>query len=393
MRKILSIWALFLCATACVYPYTPELDEAPEGVLAVDANISIGDVSSVRVSSLRSVWPSDNVVFPDLRGVQVWVEDETGETYPGAPDPAYFGYYDFIYFPGNALYTIATENAPADRRYRLCIKTPDARYASDWTEVEAPPVIKNIDFTADDMAVSVNVSVDGGAAATGYFLLSYDETWEFHADYIPRYAVTVMGARVSIQQSSPDYSRYWCWKSSNNNQIYPVDYTAMSQAGVTSWPLTRFSRRDNRNHKRYCVTVKARNVSKETFRFLKNLETNTGYGDNLFTPTPGELPSNLHCESDPERTVLGYVLFSQTTSKRAWLDSRYGQQAPLSTLLYPEQDQFREFYESGFLPLEELLPEQIQEGMGPYGWGGKYCYDCTAVGGTQQKPTFWDDEE
>ena len=69
MRKILSLWALFLCATACIYPYTPELDEAPEGVLAVDANISIGDVSSVRVSTLRSVWPSDNAFFPDLSGV------------------------------------------------------------------------------------------------------------------------------------------------------------------------------------------------------------------------------------------------------------------------------------------------------------------------------------
>lgn len=392
MKKNLSLLALFLCATACIYPYTPELDEAPEGVLAVDANISIGDVSSVRLSSLRSVWPSDNAFYPDLSGVQVWVEDETGVTYPGVPDPAYFGYYDFI-FPGNALYTIATENAPADRRYRLCIKTPDAQYASDWSDIAAPPVIKGIDFSADDTAVSVNVSVDGGPDATGYFLLSYDETWEFHADYVPRFAVTVRGSRVSIEETYPDYSRYWCWKSSNNNRIYPVDYTAMSESGVTSWPLTRFSRRDDRNHRRYCVTVKARTVSKETYRFLKNLEANTGAGDNLFTPTPGELPSNLHCESDPERTVLGYVLFSQTTQKRAWLDSRYQQLAKLRSLLYPEEDQFKEFYETGFLPLEELLPEQIQEGMGPYGWGAPYCYDCTAAGGTQRKPDFWDDAE
>ncbi|MBO6062847.1 MAG: hypothetical protein J6P62_02610, partial [Bacteroidales bacterium] len=94
-----------------------------------------------------------------------------------------------------------------------------------------------------------------------------------------------------------------------------------------------------------------------------------------------------------ERTVLGYVLFSQTTQKRAWLDSRYQQLARPHSLLYPEEDQFKEFYETGFLPLEELLPEQIQEGMGPYGWGAQYCYDCTAAGGTQKKPDFWDDEE
>ena len=62
MRKNLSILTLLLCATSCIYPYTPELDEAPEGVLAVDANISIGDISTVRLSALRSIWPSEQHV-------------------------------------------------------------------------------------------------------------------------------------------------------------------------------------------------------------------------------------------------------------------------------------------------------------------------------------------
>lgn len=403
MKKNLSILALFLCATACVYPYTPDLDEAPEGILAVDANISIGDVSTVRVSTLFSVWPVnrdystfDSGFYPGVGGIQVWVEDDAGETYRGVQNqtsPGQTDGYYYDYYPGSILFTIATENAPADRRYRLCVNTSDAKYTSDWTDVAAPPVITGIDFSADDSYVSVNVSLDGGADATGYCLLSYDETWEFHADYVPSYDVSFMGPFVRISEGIPDYSRYWCWKSSNNNRLFPVDYTAMSGTGVTSWPLARFSRKDNRNHRRYCVKVKARTVSKETYRFLKNLETNTGAGDNLFSPTPGELPSNLHCESDPERMVLGYVLFTQTTSKRAWLDSRYQQTARLSSLLYPEEDQYREFYDSGFLPLEKLLPELQQEGMGPYGWGSRSCYDCTAAGGTQQKPDFWDDAE
>ena len=356
MRKNLSILTLLLCATACIYPYTPELDEAPEGVLAVDANISIGDVSTVRLSALRSIWPSEQHVYPDFHDAAVWVEDETGVSYPGTPTPQYFGYYD-IYLPGVALFTIPTENAPADRRYRLCINALGAKYVSDWTDIAAPPVIREINFSADEERVSVNVSVDAGV------------------------------------EDFPDYSKYWCWNSSDNHQLFPVDYTAMSDSGITSWPIFRFSRKDNRNHKRYCVNIKARTLSKETYRFLKNLENNTTGGDNLFTPTPGEIAGNLRCESDPERTVLGYVLFSRTTSKRAWLDSRYLRTSRPHTLLYPTEEHFLEYYNNGYLPLEELLPELREEGKGPYGWGPRYCYDCTAAGGTQEKPDFWDDAE
>ena len=394
MRKNLSILTLLLCATSCIYPYTPELDEAPEGVLAVDANISIGDVSTVRLSALRSIWPSEQSFYPDFHDAAVWVEDETGVSYPGTPTPQYFGYYD-IYLPGNALFTIPTENAPADRRYRLCINALGAKYVSDWTDIAAPPVIREIDFSADEERVSVNVSVDAGAETTGYFLLSFDETWEFHADYTPSYIVSVIPGtdRVSIVEDFPDYSKYWCWNSSDNHQLFPVDYTAMSDSGITSWPIFRFSRKDNRNHKRYCVNIKARTLSKETYRFLKNLENNTTGGDNLFTPTPGEIAGNLRCESDPERTVLGYVLFSRTTSKRAWLDSRYLRTSRPHTLLYPTEEHCLEYYNNGYLPLEELLPELREEGKGPYGWGPRYCYDCTAAGGTQEKPDFWDDAE
>ena len=39
MRKILTLLAVTLCAAACIYPYTPELEEAPEGVLTVDGNV------------------------------------------------------------------------------------------------------------------------------------------------------------------------------------------------------------------------------------------------------------------------------------------------------------------------------------------------------------------
>lgn len=397
MRKILSIAALSLCAAACIYPYTPELDEAPEGILAVDANISIGDVSTVRLGTLMSLYPQEGQVpLRNISNAKVWLEDDAGTTYPGAlNNDGYWYYSDVGYY--SPVFTIPTENVPGDRSYRLCIEALGAKYVSDWASGMEPPVIKNINFSADEENVTVQVSVDGGENGTGYLLLSYDEAWEFHVDYFPIFNVTFDQERskVIIQDAVTgiDMSRYWCWKSLDNQRTYPVTYTTLTSGGIIDYPLFRFDRGNNRNHRRYCVNVKAKTISQETYRFLKNLEDNTTGGDNLFTPTPGEIAGNLRCENDPERMVLGYVLFSQATSKRGWLDSRFYRSRPPASLFYiPEDDQlYVGYYKSGFLPLDKK--ENPPEGEGPYGWGPPRCYDCTADGGTLTKPSYWDEAE
>ena len=405
MRKILTLLAVSLCATACIYPYTPELEEAPEGVLTVDGNISIGDVSTVRLGSLRSLWKSSKTAaLPDLQGAKVWVEDDAGTRYPGILDQSGSVPHSDLVFPQpidlynpSPTFTIHTEDAPADRQYRLCIEALGATYASDWGEIAPAPVIREIEFVCgeNDELVTVAVSVDGGEAETGYLQLSYDETWEFHAEYYPTF--TVNTSSWSIQPGTPaGYENYWCWRSADNHAIYPVDYSGMAEKGVTAWPLTRFMRTDNRNHRRYCIRVKAKTLNEASYRFLKNLEQNTDGGDNLFTPTPGEIAGNLRCESDPERMVLGYVTIGRTVSKRAFLDSRYHRDhAPsLSGIVYPTDANYPTVYYQGYLPLflnENWDRDPAQEGE--YGWGSKRCYDCVAAGGTRKKPDFWDQSE
>ena len=381
MRKILLLLAAFLCATACIYPYSPELEEAPEGVLSVDGNICIGSSSTVRLGTLLSLWkaewkPAD---FSDAR---VWVEDDAGGGYPGEQ-------------VSDWLFSIDTRNAPRDRRYRLCVEALGDRYVSEWNDVLPPPVIRDISFSADEEDVHVAVSVDGGDGGTGYALLSYEETWEFHADYFLSYEAVYdeFSGFVSVgKKRTPDMSRYWCWRTVNNNQSFPVDYTGQAEGGFTGYPLLSFSRRDNRNHLRYCVSVTARTISRDTYRFLHNLQENTSGGDNLFTPNPGEIGGNLRCEGHPERTVLGYAVFSSATSKRAFLDSRYRKPVPQASLQYPLSQFYKEYLDNDYLPLvENDNPNSDPEKEGPYGWGGPRCYDCTAVGGTQTKPDYWDD--
>lgn len=395
MRKILSFVAVLLCAAACIYPYTPELEKAPEGILAVDGNISIGEQSVVLLSALYPLWPDDFTERQaDFSDAKVWVEDDAGEKYPGVPlDSGASGYSSGAY--GTAPFAVPTENAPADRRYRLCVEALGGFYASDWSDIPEPPVIKDIEFSANDYDVVVNVSVDGGENGTGYLLLSYDETWEFHTEWYLYYTFDP-GTREILPATPDDYDEYWCWKSSDSGRTYPIDYTGMTENGIYAYPLLSFSRYDNRNHRRYSVNVKARTISPASYRFLKNLESNTEGGDNLFTPNPGEIAGNLRCESDPERTVLGYVVVYRAAEKRAFLDSRYlrARRPNEFALMYLLEDRYLDFWEEGYKPLyENTNPDRNPELEGPYGWGGPSCYDCRASGGTKTKPDFWDDPE
>ena len=393
MRKYLSILTLFLSVTACIYPYTPDLEEAPEGILTVDANISIGETSTVRLGTLQSLWKHSQEdaavgnIWNDLSKATVWVESDAGDTYPGTLIASTYGYSYLD--PYNPVFAIPTDEAPADRRYRLVIEALDATYTTDWNTLIQPPVIEEVEFAADDEMVTALVSVNGGPDATGYMLLSYDEAWEFHAEYPITYKVDPNTWTVT-ELTSPDYSRYWCWKLSDNKRVYPVDYTAMSENGVKKYPLYSFLRTDNRNHKRYCLNLKVKSLSRETYRFLYNLESGSEGGDNLFTPNPGEIPGNIVCETDPERTVLGYAIFSKTATKRFWLDSRYAKHKPGVTLDFAEFRRWSDLYKWDYRPVVE---DPNPELPGPYGWGPDFCYDCTAAGGTMRKPSYWDETE
>ena len=137
----------------------------------------------------------------------------------------------------------------------------------------------------------------------------------------------------------------------------------------------------------------ASSISKDTYRFLHNLDENTNGGDNLFTPNPGEIAGNIRCESNPERMALGYAVFSRAARKRAFLDSRYYLPSPKISLQYPLVENYYNFWKSGFLPLEEHLGEYDPSEEGPYGWGARNCYDCTAAGGTLEKPDYWNETE
>ena len=392
MKKTLHILATLLCAASCIYPFDPVVDQAPEGVLVVEGDIIIGGTSKVRLGMMSSLYSNTlSGAAVDMNAADVWIEDDTGTVYKGDPEgpggAIYYGWSPYSY-----QYVMATENAPGDRKYRVCVDALGARYSSDWTLPLEAPVIRDIKFTADDFNVTVSVSLDGGPQSTGYALLTYDETWEFHTEYLLQYEVDTMSWSVQQPIKPPLQPNYWCWRHVDKEVLDPLDFTGRNEDGVTDYPLLSFARIDDRNHRRYCVNVKARTITKGTYRYLHNLDEGSLGGGDLFTPNPGEIQGNVRCETEPERMALGYVTTSRMASRRAFLDSRYHRtpQPNYELLNYLLQRDFPKFYEDGYLPLiENPHTEYDPRVEGAYGWGDARCYDCVAAGGTKEQPDYW----
>ena len=414
MKKILSIFAVLALATACIYPYQPDFENenGPDNVLVVDGSLLIGELSTVKIGFMYDMWPKksddeykdEGYVFytkaAPYNDIRVWAEDDGGGVYEGTLDMG--DMTSFYYYSPNTPYVIHTEHAPTDRSYRVCVRVGELLYTSDWIKPLAPPVLKNISFKAskpnEKADVTVSVSLDGGSDATGYVLLSFDETWQFHAQWYPNFDYDPR--RNAVEERLFPWEHYWCWKSVDPGTQIPVDFTGMATSSLKNYPFHSFSRYDNRNHKRYSIRVKARTIDKETYLYLRHLEENTDIGGSLFSPNPGEIIGNLRCETDPDRMVLGFVTVARLATMRAYIGSNYLISRVLSPyeLAYPRaypQGQgdlgWADYYQMGYMPVEENSLPDPDPNFGPYGWASAPCYDCIAAGGTQVRPDFWEE--
>ena len=403
MKKILLHIVLGAALTSCIYPYKMDLESDPERVLVVEGKILVGGTSTIRLSylmplegSLLASYDGNSTVVPMGTG---WIEDELGNRYerfpiypvsdwvgpgePSSPVPATY--------PTNNI-QIDTYNAPLGRKYRGVVECDGETYVSDWLEPDPAPQIEDITFTADDSSVTVNVDLNTGLEGSGYVGLMYEETWEFHSDYYPEYMIFPpnWGSYVSTMEMQSEYPYYWCWRSSSPQSMILMDYTNLDGSTVRQFPLKRFSRSDSRNHKRYSINVRAFALSKAAFSYNKQLQEISQIGGDLFTPDPGALPSNLVCESNPERKVMGLMLAGDVTSKRAFMyGDYYLYREPVYDFVdVPAEKQEQYYYGFNYRPVKDV---RTPENTVYVGWAPHRCINCIEAGGTQTRPDFWED--
>ena len=369
MKKIIYLLAV-ITLSSCVYPYTPDIDDSQvEQSLVIDANILLGNTSTIILSYLQPLDLEHSIVYGRPQG-EVYLEDSDGDKYPASN---YYGYYRIPTFP-------VKDNV----QYRLTVIVDGKTYRSDWIEPTAPPEIKEVRFTADDAFVYVLLSLEDHGEGSGYASATFEEIWRFHTDFIRLYDYNPVSNSVSMLMF-PDDAHHWCWrKSVSGYNNYNINYSALDGV-VNDFNLFHFLRTSDRNHQEYNIRVKVWNLTPEQYRYRKMLEDNESIGGDLFSPEPGEVRGNVYCEDDESEKVFGYVNVSKVAMMDAKLNNRYDRWVAPKSLIDIDPKEYRDFYNNGYWPIEQI---NSPKGEMVVGWGLGRCFDCILAGGTLEKPSF-----
>lgn len=374
MKRQLAYLAAVLALQSCIYKYTPDIDfEQVNKTLVVDGKILVGGTSTIQLTYLQPV----SGTAASMPVGKVWVEDNLNNMY--LPDKA-------AQRQSNA-FVIPTPSGEATQ-YRAVIECDGETYCSDWITPDPAPEIMNIRFEADAARIHVLADIRTEVSGLEYVGFTYEETWEFHSDFFPQVFVNPQTWEYYVPVE--DYQYYWCYKTYRYPGISALDVTGLvpDQGIIHNVYIKDFSRSDNRNHKKYSMLLSAFALSKEAFDFNRQMEEMALVGGDLFTPNPGALPSNLRCETHPERGVMGMVLAGGVSQKRVFFESTYYiPRTPNVNFMNVSQEEMPFFYyDLNFRPVKRVM---IEEEM-VVGWAEHRCINCIEDGGTQEKPSFWE---
>lgn len=361
--------------------------------LVVDGNISLGD--STTITLRRTVNLDSNAKANPELGAVVTVESAGGTSYK-------------LTGKGNGTYVSAPLNLSAAEKYSLKITTLNgSKYASDFVPVKNSPPIDSVRTAITGNGLQIGVDTHDASNNSKYYRWEYTETYQIQSAF--RSLITV------VQNSSatpPDFQYprtgdqviYNCWVSDTSHTVITTSTARLSADKVSNAPVALVGTNSEKLKFRYSILVKQYAITSDAFNYFELLKKNTEQIGGIFDPQPSELTGNMHCISNPNEPVIGYVTVGQVTQKRIFVDKAslpanwvaetpYGS-CHLDTLLYARKvtttiptippiyvAEVHDLIYSGIELTVDYAP-------GGYTASSPICVDCT-LRGTNKKPSFW----
>ena len=137
-------------------------------------------------------------------------------------------------------------------------------------------------------------------------------------------------------------------------------------------------------------------MSENAYNYWYNMQQNSEGQGSIFSPTPSEMASNVHCISDPTVQVMGYLNAAVQAEASMYYDNsvagyyvpgklleRFDEKVSVNQL-----DSMDYWYKHGYLPYQGIYETG---GLEPthYMWALNICIDCRRLGGTKTKPEDW----
>jgi len=407
MKRLMIYIALclVLATAACKKPFSAQLITSASGLLAIDGPIISGD--STFITLTRTTTLNDpNQQKAELKAI-VAVEDDQGKTYPLAE-------------LGKGKYALGITNFDPVRKYRLDVKTSAGKlYQSDFVPMKVTPPIDTVYYGIDTKQVQYYVDAHDPNNATRYYRWDYKETWQYNPYYDAFYAY-VNGQVISI--AGPNQitaSGYYCYFTDFSNQIFIGNSVNLAQDIIKKQPLATIPDTSRKLSEIYAIVVRQYALTQDGFNYFQNLKTNTENLGTLFDAQPSTTTGNIHCITTPAEPVYGFISASTVTSKIVIFkyadqgvfkitpgvngiglnnNSNFYYAGPDSlsclphVLLLAPTATFNNRAAKSLATGDSLLFNQFiapPTGFEGYLYAPKKCVDCSTLGGTKTRPSYF----
>jgi hypothetical protein len=383
MKKIFY-YILVLAAAGCKEVYESPYKSPSTGYLVVEGVINSGQGETTLILTRTTKLDNRNLQFE--QGALVKVEGEDNSSY-SLPET------------GFGKYSAANLNLTAGRKYRLNIKTSAGKqYLSDFAVAKNNPLIDSISWKRENDGVQMYINTHDPLDNTRYYQWEYDETWEFRSPFTSSLKYKIeKGPRgldvysVVYRDSSTfsyDPKIFTCWQFNSSKSLL-LGSSAKLSKDIIYLPLAFVPQGSQKMTVLYSINVRQYAWSKEGYEFLERMKKNTEATGSIFDAQPSELKGNIHCVSDPDEPVIGFVTISPVQEKRIFIRSdqvfgwRYNSGCEEIIVKNVSDSIIQDAI--SLIPTNPLL---ILSGIRTFNAADPRCVDCT-LSGTNIKPPYW----
>ena len=388
-REFYFLMAFFVWVTSsCVEEYnlpTQTADYYQEEIV-IQGNILAGDTSVFYVSHTTPF--GNNEPAKTITDAQIYIVGENGYKSELAK-----------YDQSKKGYTINTRELPNNTLYALTTIANGETFQSEFLELQSSPPIKDISYKERTDGISLHVSANGNESTSPYYMWTFEEDWEFHAEtnILHWGGVPIYSEKFYQFENKYDNPYYYCWKHNTSKNIFIYSTKELKENTVKDVELFRIPIDDIRISYIYSILLKQITLSEEAYNYYSIMEKQTENTGGLFSPMPTEIQGNIKCITNNNKKVRGYVIASQVTSKRIFIyESDFKQIKSEYSVCKVQRPQPETL---GWVSYWEYLIRN--EGYVAYTKHGEiadtesllysnYCVDCRTVeGATKKRPDFW----
>ena len=372
----LFISILFFCLFGCKEPFDPHISEKTN-TITVDGSLIKGRRKQI-VTITRSA-PLNDIKYIPVTGCQVEIMDETGNVFPFSEESE-----------GQYTAEIDDNLLINNRKYKLVFDTPDGnRYESTYEEiVETAPVDsvyavpESIYSSPDKEYINVvRFYLDLKAPEEGarYYRWDLTETYEIHSFY---HIDWIYLNKDTLYLNNPD-SIYFCWITSDIDELFSSNTVNLKINEKKKIPLNFVPRNARKLAVRYSLLVNQYALSPDAYDYWHQKKVEIEESGGLYTKQPGQSRSNITNINDATEKVLGFFWVSSRSQKRIYntIPSTY-----YRTINYCETEVFDT---SLYVPGSIVYVTNRLSSYGIDYTADRVCFDCTLLGGSVEKPSYW----